>query len=198
MPPPHLPGSPPAPASTRRPVALPPLAAPVLAALLAASLPGCAGEGRTLVAVPLAAGPASPAAAFDAPGGWVVTLQEAWVTFADLQLEAPPSVTATSPRGVRRALAALSPLGTAHAHPGHDFAGSVSGEWLGTATVDLLGGDFDADGEVTMRELSQVQVAPTGYDVGQYAEVTDLGAFVAFLTRTLGHIDGEGHCQVDL
>jgi hypothetical protein len=34
--------------------------------------------------------------------------------------------------------------------------------------------------------------------VGQYSDVTTLADFVGFLTQTLGHVDGEGHCQVDL
>lgn len=62
----------------------------------------------------------------------------------------------------------------------------------------IVAADADADGEVTLAELSQVDVAPLGYRVGQYSDVTTLDAFVGFLTRTLGHIDGEGHCQVDL
>jgi hypothetical protein len=66
---------------------------------------------------------------------------------------------------------------------------------LGQAFVDA---DADVDGEVTVAELEAVAVAELGYDVGSRAEVTDLYAFVAFLTRTLGHVDGEGHCQVEL
>jgi hypothetical protein len=58
--------------------------------------------------------------------------------------------------------------------------------------------DADGDGKVTMAELDAVSVAPLGYEVGQYSAVTTLGDFVAFLTQTLGHVDGEGHCQVDL
>lgn len=63
----------------------------------------------------------------------------------------------------------------------------------GQAIVDA---DADADGEVTRAELEAVSVAELGYDVGSRAEVQDLYAFIAFLTRTLGHVDGEGHCQV--
>ncbi len=60
----------------------------------------------------------------------------------------------------------------------------------------LAGADADGDGDITRGELEAVAVAQTGYGVGPYSDVTDLWAFVEHLTRTLGHIDGEGHCQV--
>lgn len=62
----------------------------------------------------------------------------------------------------------------------------------------ILDADADEDGEVTLAELEAVPVAPLGYSVGQYSDVNTLGQFVRFLTQTLGHVDGEGHCQVDL
>lgn len=62
----------------------------------------------------------------------------------------------------------------------------------------VVAADADADDVVTLAELSAVSVAALGYDVGRYSDVTDLAAFVEFLSRTLGHVDGEGHCQVDL
>ncbi len=83
-------------------------------------------------------------------------------------------------------------------HGDHLFYDSLEdpdAELRGQAIVDA---DADADGEVSMAELEAVSVAELGYDVGSQAGVTELGAFVAFLTRTLGHVDGEGHCQVDL
>ncbi len=83
-------------------------------------------------------------------------------------------------------------------HGDHLFYDSLEdpdAQLRGQAFVDA---DTDADGEVTMVELEAVAVAGLGYDVGSRAEVEDLYAFVAFLTRTLGHVDGEGHCQVDL
>lgn len=56
--------------------------------------------------------------------------------------------------------------------------------------------DSDGDGVITHAELAAVSVAALGYQVGPFAEVTDLDAFVAGLTQTVGHIDGEGHCDV--
>jgi hypothetical protein len=64
----------------------------------------------------------------------------------------------------------------------------------GQAIVDA---DADADGEVSQDELAAVGLAELGYDVGSWSEVTDLEAFIAALTHTLGHIDGEGHCQME-
>jgi hypothetical protein len=60
----------------------------------------------------------------------------------------------------------------------------------------LAAADADADGEVTRAELEAVDVATTGHGVGQYSDVTNLWLYVEHLTQTLGHIDGEGHCQV--
>ena len=59
----------------------------------------------------------------------------------------------------------------------------------------ILDADGDADGEVTLQELGSVSVAGLGYTVGSASEVEDLAAFVEHLTTTVGHVDGEGHCQ---
>jgi hypothetical protein len=65
----------------------------------------------------------------------------------------------------------------------------------GQAIVDA---DTDGNGLVTRAELSVVGVAPLGiYDVGSASDVLSLDDFVKHLTRTLGHVDGEGHCQID-
>ncbi len=60
----------------------------------------------------------------------------------------------------------------------------------------IVAADADGDGAVTMAELSAVDIAPLGYGVGSQSDVTDLGGFVTHLARTLGHVDGEGHCSV--
>lgn len=80
-------------------------------------------------------------------------------------------------------------------HLFYDGLENPDAEVRGAAIADA---DADADGVVTQAELDLVSVATLGYEVGQYSEVTTLGEFVSFLTRTLGHVDGEGHCQVDL
>lgn len=61
----------------------------------------------------------------------------------------------------------------------------------GEAIVDA---DADQDGSVTPEELSTVSVANLGYDVGSQFEVATLYEFIAHLTRTLAHVDGDGNC----
>ncbi len=63
----------------------------------------------------------------------------------------------------------------------------------GQAWVDA---DADGDGVLTAAELAATPIAPLGYDVGSQGDVMDLFAFVEALTRSVGHIDGEGHCAV--
>jgi len=82
-------------------------------------------------------------------------------------------------------------------HGDHLFYDDLEDPEAGVAFGVLAAADADADGAITRAELEAVDVAQTGYGVGQYSEVTDLWSFVEHLTRTLGHIDGEGHCQVD-
>jgi len=60
----------------------------------------------------------------------------------------------------------------------------------------IAGADADADGIVTKNELSQVDI--TGqerYQVGNRTDIVDLWTFMVAQTATLGHIDGEGHCD---
>ncbi len=82
-------------------------------------------------------------------------------------------------------------------HGDHLFYDDLEDPDAGVAFQVLADADADADFEITQAELAATDIAATGYGVGQYSEVTDLWAFVEHLTRTLGHIDGEGHCHVD-
>lgn len=83
-------------------------------------------------------------------------------------------------------------------HGDHLFYDGLENPDAGLQGQPIVDADADGDGAVTQDELAAVEVAGLGYAVGQYSEVTDLDAFITFLTRTLGHVDGEGHCQVDL
>lgn len=80
-------------------------------------------------------------------------------------------------------------------HLFYDGLENADAEVRGQAIFDA---DADADGAVTQAELAAVPVAELGYAVGQYSEVETLADFVAFLTQSFGHVDGEGHCAVDL
>lgn len=64
-------------------------------------------------------------------------------------------------------------------------------------TFDLIAGaDADGDGDVTQAELVAVDIRPlANYQVGDRIEITDLWRFIEQQTTTIGHIDGEGHCE---
>lgn len=61
----------------------------------------------------------------------------------------------------------------------------------------IAAADADMDGEVTLAELTAVRLVeiPEGsYGTGSAGHIDDLGAFVAALSRTVGHFRGEGEC----
>jgi hypothetical protein len=113
-------------------------------------LAACTVDQPALVGVPVSAGGAwTGAATLD---GVPVRLDEASVTFADLRLKAPAAP-----------VVRFGGFGAAAwAHPGHDFAGDVVGELLGSFTVDLLGEDTPI-GEATCyagaTETATIQLA---------------------------------------
>jgi hypothetical protein len=59
--------------------------------------------------------------------------------------------------------------------------------------------DADADGEVTLAELDAVPLANIPPEQGSFgvgaSDVNDLGAYVRAATHTVGHYNGEGHCE---
>ncbi len=63
--------------------------------------------------------------------------------------------------------------------------------------IDLVAAaDADGDGTVTEAELRAVDITgETRYQVGS-RDVSDLWSFIEVQTTTVGHIDGEGHCDV--
>jgi hypothetical protein len=66
-------------------------------------------------------------------------------------------------------------------------------------TFDVLAeADADDDGEIAPAELAAFDITTLpNYQVGAYP-VDDLWAFVRHQTSTVGHIDGEGHCDAFL
>ncbi len=55
--------------------------------------------------------------------------------------------------------------------------------------------DGDANGEVSQAELEAVDLRPlANYQVGS-TDIVDLWHFIEHQTTTIGHIDGEGHCE---
>lgn len=91
--------------------------------------------------------------------------------------------------------------GTAQAtiHSDHVFYDSLISEEPGVAFDLIASADANADGEVTTQELLAVDITGQAkYQVGNQTDVQNLWAYMAAQTRTLGHVDGEGHCdQVD-
>lgn len=81
-------------------------------------------------------------------------------------------------------------------HGDHLFYDGLENEDAKVQGLAIHEADADNDGNITQAELAMVPVAPLGYQVGQFAEVTDLAAFISHLTTSMGHVDGEGHCDV--
>lgn len=81
-------------------------------------------------------------------------------------------------------------------HGDHLFYDGLEAEDAQVRGQAWIDADADEDGVLTLDELANVAVAPLGYTVGSQSEVEDLAAFVTHLTRTLGHVNGEGHCAV--
>lgn len=82
-------------------------------------------------------------------------------------------------------------------HGDHLFYDDLASPDAQVRGMAIHGADQDGDGEVTLEELAQVPVADLGYGVGSFGDVVTLADFVAELSRTIGHIDGEGHCQIE-
>src|SRR5688500_12595940 len=82
--------------------------------------------------------------------GWSVKLDAAAIApGAFYYFDGEPAFTEARPQGaLQTVLAALSPIQTAWAHPGHYSAGIVLGQQLSPYSIDLLGGEVALpDGE---------------------------------------------------
>jgi hypothetical protein len=81
-------------------------------------------------------------------------------------------------------------------HADHLFYDDLVSEEPSVRFDAMAGADGDGDGDIAPDELSAVDI--TGferYQVGSF-DVTDLWNFVDHQTSTVGHIDGEGHCEL--
>jgi len=139
-------------------------------------------------------------------GGWSLWVEGSATNGADTKTLAWGFSTTTrySPCGTRQSLAdggmATSQI-TIHAD--HLFYDDPDSEQPNVAFDLVAAADADPDGPaqpdaaVTTEELAAVDI--TGeerYQVGS-RDIDDLLGFIAAQTRTLGHIDGEGHCETD-
>lgn len=83
-------------------------------------------------------------------------------------------------------------------HGDHFFYDDLQSQDPSLRFAAIAAADADADGHVTLDELAQVDL--TSLPIGQYGtggdgRVTDLAGFLAALSRTVVHYQGEGHCH---
>lgn len=81
-------------------------------------------------------------------------------------------------------------------HADHLFYDDLDSEEPNVAFDLVAAADADMNGDVTPDELRALDITgESRYQVGS-RDITDLWAFIAAQTGTLGHIDGEGHCEL--
>jgi hypothetical protein len=80
-------------------------------------------------------------------------------------------------------------------HGDHLFYDDLFSETPNVSFDLVAASDADGDGEITRAELLATDLSTQArYQVGS-EPIGDLWHFVEFLTATVGHIDGEGHCD---
>jgi hypothetical protein len=80
-------------------------------------------------------------------------------------------------------------------HGDHLFYDSAVSEDPQLRFGDIAEADADSDGEVTREELEAIDILPLDYyNVGSL-DIDNLWDYLAHMTTTVGHIDGEGHCD---
>lgn len=78
-------------------------------------------------------------------------------------------------------------------HADHLFYDSLVSDEPKVLFQALADADSDGDGKVTQQELLNTDIGD--YDPGSDDGINDLWAWLSAQTRTLGHVDGEGHCH---
>lgn len=82
-------------------------------------------------------------------------------------------------------------------HADHLFYDDLDSEEPNVAFDLIAAADSDGDGAVTIEELKAQSLAgQTRYQVGG-RDIDDLHAFIVEKARTVGHINGEGHCEIE-
>ncbi|MCX4240008.1 hypothetical protein [Paraliomyxa miuraensis] len=81
-------------------------------------------------------------------------------------------------------------------HADHLFYDDLDSEEPNVAFDLVASADADGDDEITAEELRALDItSQTRYQVGS-RDITELWGFIEAQTATLGHIDGEGHCEI--
>jgi hypothetical protein len=78
-------------------------------------------------------------------------------------------------------------------HADHLFYDSLVSEAPALRFDALADADADADGTLSQAELSMAGIG--AYDPGSEGGIDDLWAWLVAATSTVGHVDGEGHCE---
>jgi len=82
-------------------------------------------------------------------------------------------------------------------HADHLFYDDLDSEEPNVAFDLIAAADSDLDGAVTISELQAQSLSGLArYQVGG-RDIDDLHAFIVAQARTLGHINGEGHCAIE-
>ncbi|WP_437586530.1 hypothetical protein [Sorangium sp. So ce1000] len=82
-------------------------------------------------------------------------------------------------------------------HGDHFFYDDLQAPTAARRFAPIAAADADGDGAVTLEELAAVRLVAIEegtYGTGSAGNIDDLGAFVAALSRTIGHFRGEGEC----
>lgn len=80
-------------------------------------------------------------------------------------------------------------------HGDHLFYDDAVAVEPGVAFQAVADADADGDGDVTAAELAAVDLSTfERYQVGSL-DIDDLWAFITYQVTTIGHVDGEGHCE---
>jgi hypothetical protein len=81
-------------------------------------------------------------------------------------------------------------------HGDHLFHDDLFSDAPGVAFDLIAAADIDGDDNITEAELRAVDIrTQERYQVGDLTSIKDLWSFIEQQTATLGHFDGEGHCD---
>ena len=80
-------------------------------------------------------------------------------------------------------------------HADHFLYDSLVSEEPTVAFSAFAEADSNGDGLISQDELLTASIG--GFDPGNDDEIEDLWSWLVALSRTLGHVDGEGHCAVE-
>lgn len=78
-------------------------------------------------------------------------------------------------------------------HADHLFYDSLVSEDPQVLFQALADADTDGDGAITQAELGATDIG--AYDPGSAGDVNDLWSWLLAQSQTVGHVDGEGHCD---